>query len=113
MLSLPGSARIFLCRQPVSMHLSFDGLAGACLDLLGRQAVSGDCFVFLGRSRKMVKILRWEGDGYAIWSKRLERGQFNPRRREDGSCEIDLRELHMLLDGVKPARLYRRYSEGK
>ena len=110
MLSAPGNARIFLCRQPVSMRRSFDGLAGACRDLMGLSPVTGDSFVFLGKSRRIVKILRWEGDGFAIWSKRLERGQFNPRRREDGSCEIDLRELHMLLDGVRPARLYRRYG---
>ena len=78
MLSLPPASRIHICHQPQDMRKSFDGLAAATFNLLGQTATSGHYFVFLSRRRKLIKILSWEGDGHAIWSKRLEQGQFNP-----------------------------------
>ncbi len=92
------------------MSKSFDGLAAATASLLGQTPTSGHYFVFLSRRRKLVKILSWEGDGYAIWSKRLEQGQFNLPRSVMGKSTVELRELHMLLDGVRPAGFYKRYS---
>ena len=67
-------------------------------------------FVFLSRRRKLIKILSWEGDGYAIWSKRLEQGQFNLPKTARGKSAVELRDLHMLLDGIKPAGFFKRYS---
>lgn len=110
MLSLSSTARIYLCRQPIDMRKSFDGLAAATVSLLGQTPTSGHYFVFINRRRKLMKILCWEGDGYVIWSKRLERGQFNPSRNPAGNPVIKVRDLHMLIDGVKAAGFYQRYS---
>ena len=110
MLSLPSTARIYFCRQPIDMRKSFDGLAAVTAGLLGQTPASGHYFVFMGRRRQLLKILCWEGDGYAIWSKRLEQGQFNLPRTAAGKLTIDLRDLHMLLDGIKPAGFFKRYS---
>ena len=110
MLSLSSAASIYLCRQPIDMRKSFDGLAAATVNLLGQTPTSGHYFVFTNRRRKLMKILCWEGDGYVIWSKRLEQGQFNLPRDLSEHSTISIRDLHMLIDGVKPARFYKRYA---
>lgn len=110
MLSLPPASKIYICHQPQDMRKSFDGLAAATVNLLGQTPTSGHYFVFIGRRRKLIKILNWEGDGYAIWSKRLEQGQFNLPKSAKEKSTFALRDLHMLLDGIKPAGFFKRYS---
>jgi hypothetical protein len=41
--------------------------------------VSGDVFVFRNRCGDKLKLLAWEGDGYAVWYKELQRGIFRLR----------------------------------
>ena len=43
---------------------------------LGENPTSGHWFVFINRRRTQIKLLAFEGDGYCVWSKRLEQGQF-------------------------------------
>lgn len=111
MLSGPGAARIYCCPDPVNLRMSFDGLSGAVRRLLGHDPLDGSLYIFLNRRRDMVKVLRWEGDGFSIWGKRLERGCFNMPRSADGRVEIEYRELQAALCGIKPARYYRRYRK--
>lgn len=95
------------------MRKSFDGLAAATINLLGQKPNSGHYFIFISKRRKLIKILNWEGDGYAIWSKRLEQGQFNLTKDLTGKTTITLRDLHMLLGGIKASGFYKRYSSAK
>jgi transposase len=103
-LSLPG--RMFLCTLPADMRRSFDGLAQLVEEHLGRDALSGDLFVFRSRRGDRVKLLYWDDDGLAIWYKRLEEGTFvfpsDAGRERVGEQGLVLRpaELAMLLDGV-------------
>jgi transposase len=57
----------------------------------------------------MVKLLYWDRDGLALWYKRLERGTFRlpPIAAADG--RIDRCQLNMLLEGVVPQNVSRRY----
>jgi transposase len=113
MLSLSSTARIYLCCQPIDMRKSFDGLAAATASLLGQTPTSGHYFVFVSRRRKLLKILCWEGDGYAIWSKRLEQGQFNLPKNVAEKTTINIRDLHILIDGIKPAGFFKRYWQNQ
>ena len=113
MLSLSSTARIYLCCQPIDMRKSFDGQAAAKAGLLGQTPTSGHYFVFVSRRRKLLKILCWEGDGYAIWSKRLEQGQFNLPKNVAEKTTINIRDLHILIDGIKPAGFFKRYWQNQ
>jgi transposase len=73
---------------------------------------SGALFVFCNRRRTLLKALWWEGDGLAIYAKRLERGTFRVPREAADSAEIDRRSLTLLLEGVTPRRLHVRYQLG-
>src|SRR5688572_11798382 len=43
---------------------------------LSRDPLSGDLFVFRNRRGDRLKILAWQGDGFALYVRRLERGTF-------------------------------------
>ena len=78
------------------MRKSFDGLAGAVEEYIQQEPESGHAFVFFGRSRKMVKILQWQGDGFTIWMKRLESGAFHLPKSAEGRIELSSRPVENL-----------------
>ena len=58
------------------MRKGFDGLSGLVRNEFKADPLLGDVFVFLSRTKNRIKILHWQGDGFAIYSKRLEKGAF-------------------------------------
>lgn len=91
------------------MRRSFDGLSGMVKSCLGEDPLSGALFVFRNRRRDRLKILYWDGDGYALWYKRLERGTFTlPVEKASRIC-LSSAQLAMLLEGIIPLRLQDRY----
>ena len=111
MFGFSGAIKFCYCPTPISMRKSFDGLVGAVEEYIQQEPESGHAFVFFGRSRKMVKILQWQGDGFTIWMKRLESGAFHLPKSAEGRIELSSRELAALLSGIKPHRYYKRYSK--
>ena len=114
---LPASVRVYLCLEPCDMRKSFDGLAGLVRGHLGMDPLTGHLFVFGSRRRDRVKILYWDRDGYALWSKRLEEGTYALPFGEAGESprkEITAQELSALLSGIDLAKASRRrrYTRG-
>lgn len=105
MTALAQPGRLFLWRGVVDMRKSFDGLSGIVREGLAKNPLTGDWFIFLNRRRCLVKVLYWDRDGYALWSKRLERGRFTVPSGE--TPEIGRAELALLLEGVQ-AKVVRR-----
>jgi transposase len=111
MIHLPASVRVYLCLTPCDMRKSFDALAALVREYLELDAFAGHLFVFTSRRRDRVKILYWDRDGFAIWSKRLEEGTYAvpigadvaDRRRE-----ITAQELGALLSGIDLGQATRR-----
>jgi transposase len=56
------------------MRKSFEGLSTLVDAAFPGKLLTGALFLFLNRRRNLIKILVWDGDGFAIWYKRLERG---------------------------------------
>ncbi len=55
------------------MRKGFDGLCGLVANELKQDPLSGALFLFINRRRDRMKVLYWDGDGLAIWYRRLER----------------------------------------
>ena len=113
MLALSAAIRIYLYRAPCDMRKSFDGLCGMIRSELAADPLSGSLFVFVNRRRNMVKLLYWASDGFAIWFKRLEGGCFNVPAIGASDARIDRRQLSMLLEGVVPKKMSKRYVVGQ
>ena len=60
------------------MRKSFDGLCGLIRSQTEKNPASGEVFVFLNRSRTLLKLLHWEHGGFVLYYKRLEQGTFTP-----------------------------------
>jgi len=108
-LALTAAIRIYLYRSPCDMRKSFDGLCGIIRSELGGDPLSGSLFVFLNRRRTMVKLIYWDRDGFAIWFKRLERGQFRVPGVSNPNGRIDRLQLTLLLEGVVPKKVSKRF----
>jgi transposase len=110
MFGLTGATRIYLYSGACDMRKSFDGLCGIVRSDLGVDPLSGSLFVFVNRRRRMVKLLYWDRDGLALWYKRLEKGCFilPDQWSEDGY--IERRDLSMLLEGIVPEKVEKRYK---
>lgn len=102
MLTLPSSVRVFVARDPIDLHWSFDRLAGAVRHQLASDPLSGHLFVFFNRSRTATKILFYERGGYALYYRRLERGTFQRLSGppEAPRLEVDGAILAMILEGI-------------
>ncbi len=102
------NARLFLCRTPISMKKSFEGLSQLVEQLFPEKLLSGAFFIFLNRQKTHMKVLYWDGDGFAIFYKRLEKGTFTAKK--EGAPQISRQEFLLLLEGVIPKRIQRRFS---
>jgi transposase len=108
MITVPASARLFLCQQPMSMRKSFEGLSKEVEQLFPGELLSVAFFIFLNRYRDHMKVLFWDGDGFVIWYKRLEKGTFSGKWGSEVS--LNRRAFLMLLEGITPKRLQSRFS---
>lgn len=114
MIPVTGGTRMFLFRGRADMRKGFDGLSGMVEAHFSESLFSGALFIFVNRPRDRVKILYWDSGGLALWYKRLERGRFRmPEEREGEAVELSSAELSMLLEGITPLRVERRYRLGE
>ncbi len=109
MLALTAATHIYLYRAPCDMRKSFDGLCGLVRSELSQDPLSGSLFVFMNRRRNMVKLLYWDRDGFALWYKRLERGCFSLPSIPSTHARINRLQLSLLLEGVTPKNVSKRY----
>ena len=107
MLNLSFS-RIYLYRGVTDMRKSFDGLYSLVCTHFPEAELSGSLFVFMNRRQNHLKALYWDEDGFALWCKRLQKGCF--RSLPGKSPTITRRELNMLLEGLVPKRMNKRFS---
>lgn len=112
MLNVPAPVRVFLYAVATDMRKSFSGLHGLIVEALRQDPLSGDWFVFVNRRRDRIKIMLWEGDGFSIWYKQLQRGTFAMPASDSQSLVLTAQQLALILAGVdlRQTRPRRRYQ---
>ena len=107
MIGLASGTRIWLAAVMADMRRGFDGLASIVQEKLAADPFAGHVFVFRGRRGDLVKLLWWDGDGFCLFAKRLERGRFIWPQASEGSVHLSGAQLSMLLEGIdwrRPSR---------
>lgn len=117
MFLLSPQTKVFLAKDATDMRKSFRGLVAVTEAVLQEDPTSGHLFVFVNRRRDMMKILHWDGAGFWIWYRQLERGSFqlpDPQTLDNASgIELTPSQLTLILDGIdlRSARQRLRYHE--
>jgi len=102
MIHIPDKGRYLLYSSTCDMRKSFHGLAAIVKYQMGCDVLSGDIYIFISKRRNAIKLLRFEGDGFAIFYKRLEKGTFEipAHDNQSGTMMISDNELIFILKGV-------------
>jgi transposase len=81
------------------------------LTLQGLRAdpLNGDLYVFISRRATMMKVLYFDRSGFCIWAKKLEAGRFVSDWAQVRTHEMDWTALKLMLEGIEPGRLRKRY----
>ena len=77
MIALNRRTKIFVCKEPTDMRASYDTLFQRVKAVLAKDPFSGHLFLFVNRVRTTCKCLYYDGTGFVILSKRLEKGTFS------------------------------------
>ena len=100
-----GGKRVYLACGTTDMRKSIDGLSALVEYSFKLDLFDDAIFVFCNRVRDRLKILEWDGDGFWLHFKRLEKGRFPwPRFDDSRTMELRAEELEQLLDGTKLIR---------
>ena len=91
--------KIYLACGHTDMRKQINGLAAIVEGSFKLDPFDGAMFVFCNRNRDRVKILEWDGNGFWLYLKRLERGRFRwPELASDGhTMNLSGEELRLLL----------------
>jgi transposase len=77
MISFNRRTKIFVSKDPTDMRASYDTLFSKAKSVLNQDPFSGHLFLFINRNRTSIKCLYYDGTGFVIISKRMERGIFS------------------------------------
>lgn len=98
MLSLTSSRRYFIYEPLTDMRKGFDSLSGIVQNELKLSPHSGDIFIFFNRRRNQIKLLLFEGDGFSIYYKRLEKGTYEIPPAEKHSTVLQIKSEALSLE---------------
>ena len=100
MIGLGSGVRVYLAAGVTDMRKGIAGLGALAQNALHQNPASGAAFVFRGRKGDRVKLLYWDGQGFCLYYKVLERGYFPWPRADAGAVHLTSAQLSMLWEGI-------------
>lgn len=93
---------VYICCGATDMRKSINGLMTLVKESFSLDPFAETLYVFCNRKRDRLKILEWDGDGFWLYFKRLERGHFRwPVKGETDTIILESKELSFLIEGAK------------
>ena len=100
MLDLAGGTTVYLSCGVTDLRKSYNGLAAIIKLKFHLDPYSRCMFAFCNRRRTSIKILQWDGSGFWILMKRLDRNAFHWPDTPDELRQVTQKEIHWLCDGL-------------
>jgi transposase len=95
------AGQVYLARGATDMRKNIDSLAAIVAGEFNLDVTRGSWFVFCNSGRDKLKILYFEGNGFWLYYRRLERGRFRwPTSGDSETIQVTSRQLRWLLDGL-------------
>lgn len=104
MLDLAGGTTVYLACGATDLRKSYHGLAAIIKLKFKLDPYSRCMFAFCNRRRTSIKILQWDGSGFWILMKRLDKDSFHWPDTSDELQKVTLKEMHWLCDGLSLTR---------
>ena len=98
MLDLAGGTTVYLACGVTDLRKSYNGLAAIIKLKFHLDPYSHCMFAFCNRRRTSIKILQWDGSGFWILMKKLDRNSFH---RPDTSDELQKVDISALIITVR------------
>jgi len=100
MIQLSNQTPILLATQAADFRKGIDGLAAVCRLELKKDPANGTYFVFINRSRTMIRVLAYDGSGFWLMTKRLSKGRFQGWPTSHSSINpMAAKNLRIILSG--------------
>jgi transposase len=108
MLHLSPACRYYLYSSATDLRKGFDSLSGVVMQQMNMNALNGDVFIFMNKKYNQIKLLLWEGDGFALYHKRLEKGTYELPATINNSSSIAItsQQLQFILQGVSLKKVH-------
>lgn len=102
MFELSEQMHYYMCQEYVNMNKGIDGLYHYIVENMPFSPLSGDVFVFFSKNRKCVKLLKWDTDGFLLYTKRLQKGTFEKPQfnTERGTYELSWTTFYFIMKGI-------------
>ena len=102
MFGLNESTQYYVCQRYVRMNMGINGLYQIVRTEMELPPLGGAVFIFFSKNRQQVKMLKWDGDGFLLYQKRLERGTFelpffDPQSKQ---CKMPYKTLSAIMSGI-------------
>jgi transposase len=101
MLYLSSTTNYYLCTDAMDMRKGIFSLCGVVTNNLKQNILLRDVFVFINRKRDTIKLLQWDGDGFALYEKKLAKGTFEHQQNyNEQTMLLTNYQLQLILQGI-------------
>ena len=76
MFALTKSMSYYLFSDYVDMRKGIYSLYQLVKSEMKRNPLEGEVYIFPGKNSRCIKILHWDGDGFLLYHKKLEKGNY-------------------------------------
>ena len=91
---------VYLASGYTDLRRGIDGLATIIEKQFKLESCTNALFLFCGRRTDRIKGLYWEGDGFLLLYKRLEKGKFQWPRKSEECVTITPQQYRWLMEGL-------------
>ena len=100
MIGPPSGTRIWLVASFCDLRKGVDGLSALVQNHLNGSPLSGEVYLFRGKSGNTIQVLWATPEGLCFFYKRLNDAKFVWPQVRDGTVCLSAAQLSMLLEGI-------------
>lgn len=100
-LGLTSDLQFYFYQTPIKMNLGIQGLVGIIINELNRDPRNGDVYIFVSRSRKVIKLLHYKDYSFTLYIRKIYHGCFAYpyHNKETDAYYMDWPRFRRLLNG--------------
>lgn len=101
--SLTETTRYYFYQEPVDMRKGIHSLYHMVKTKGQLDAFNGDCYIFMNKTRKSIKILIWQREGFVLYNKKLELGCYSlpVSLNKTPFMEVKIDALNHIINTIK------------